>query len=216
MVYGVLMAYRETPLVAQRKVAQKSGLLHAAESLVKEGGFGALTIQALASAAGVGVGTVYRYFSNKDELSAEVFRRATICELEAAKIALLGTGPVPTRLAAATEVFAQRAFAAPKLAWALIAEPVDPALDLARLQYRKTYSMLFEAVISEGVETGVLAHQLPSLSAAALVGAMSESLLGPLRHSGCNEQTTEALRDFCLRALGVGGSVVDKSQHNFK
>jgi AcrR family transcriptional regulator len=59
------MAYRETPLVTQRKAAQKSALLHAAESLVREGGFGALTIQALASVAGVGVGTVYRYFSTK-------------------------------------------------------------------------------------------------------------------------------------------------------
>lgn len=205
------MAYRETPLVTQRKVAQKSGLLHAAESLVREGGFGALTIQALASAAGVGVGTVYRYFSNKDELSTEVFRRATIREVEAVKIALLAAGPVPPRLAAAAEVFAQRAFTAPKLAWALIAEPVDPAVDVARLQYRKTYSALFEAVISEGVEAGVLAPQLPSLSAAALVGAMAESLLGPLVHPGCNEQTTTALRDFCLRAVGAVGNVVDKS-----
>ncbi|MFQ3199474.1 MAG: AcrR family transcriptional regulator [Zhongshania sp.] len=205
------MVYRETPLVAQRKLAQKSGLLHAAEALVREGGFGALTIQALASAAGVGVGTVYRYFSNKDELSTEVFRRATIREVEAVKIALLATGPVPTRLAAAIEVFAQRAFAAPKLAWALITEPVDPAVDIARLQYRRTYSALFEAVISEGVEIGVLPPQLPSLSAAALVGAMAESLLGPLVHPGCNEQTTKALRDFCLRALGVVDCVAVKS-----
>jgi AcrR family transcriptional regulator len=186
-------------------------LLHAAEALVREGGFGALTIQALASAAGVGVGTVYRYFSNKDELSTEVFRRATIREVEAVKIALLATGPVPTRLAAAIEVFAQRAFAAPKLAWALITEPVDPAVDIARLQYRRTYSALFEAVISEGVEIGVLPPQLPSLSAAALVGAMAESLLGPLVHPGRNEQTTKALRDFCLRALGVVDCVAVKS-----
>jgi AcrR family transcriptional regulator len=205
------MAYRETPLVTQRKAAQKSALLHAAESLVREGGFGALTIQALASVAGVGVGTVYRYFSNKDELSTEVFSRATIREVEAVKIALLAAGPVPTRLAAAAEVFAQRAFAAPKLAWALIAEPVDPAVDLARLQYRKTYSALFEAVIFEGVETGVLAPQLPSLSAAALVGAMAESLLGPLVHPCCNEETSKALRDFCLRAVGVVDNVLHKS-----
>ncbi|MEX1665793.1 TetR/AcrR family transcriptional regulator [Zhongshania arctica] len=205
------MAYRETPLVTQRKAAQKSALLHAAESLVREGGFGALTIQALASVAGVGVGTVYRYFSNKDELSTEVFRRATIREVEAVQIALLSEGPVAIRLAAAAEIFAQRAFAAPKLAWALIAEPVDPAVDLARLQYRKRYSALFEAVISEGVETGVLAPQLPSLSAAALVGAMAESLLGPLVHPGCNEQTTSALRDFCLRAVGLVDSTADKS-----
>lgn len=197
------MAYRETPLVKQRKLAQKSGLLHAAESLVRGGGFGALTIQALAATAGVGVGTVYRYFSNKDELSTEVFRRATLREVEAVKVALLAEGAVSERLAVAIELFAQRAFAAPKLAWALIAEPVDPAVDIARLQYRKTYSALFEIVIAEGVDTGVLVPQIPSLSAAALVGAMAESLLGPLDHPSCNELTTTALREFCLRGVGV-------------
>jgi hypothetical protein len=84
-------------------------------------------------------------------------------------------------------------------------------VDIARLQYRRTYSALFEAVISEGVEIGVLPPQLPSLSAAALVGAMAESLLGPLVHPGCNKQTTQALRDFCLRALGVVDCVTVKS-----
>ncbi|MBW2939257.1 TetR/AcrR family transcriptional regulator [Zhongshania aquimaris] len=197
------MAYRETPMVKQRKLAQKSGLLRAAESLVREGGFAALTIQAVASKAGVGVGTVYRYFNNKDELSTEVFRRATIRELEAVKLALSAELSVAVRLADAAEVFAQRAFAAPKLAWALIAEPVDPAVDLARLEYRKAYSALFEAVIAEGVDSGVLVSQTPSLSAAALVGAMAESLLGPLDHPSCDSLTIVALREFCLRAVGV-------------
>jgi AcrR family transcriptional regulator len=197
------MAYRETPLVTQRKLAQKSALLHAAESLVREGGFGALTIQALASAAGVGVGTVYRYFSNKDELTTEVFRRATIREVDAVSAALDINGTNSDRLAAAAEVFSQRAFAAPKLAWALIAEPVEPAVDIARLKYRKKYAALFEKVIAKGVDSGELVPQMPALSAAALVGAMAESLLGPLDHLECRELTTAALRDFCLRAVGV-------------
>ncbi|CAA0089658.1 HTH-type transcriptional repressor Bm3R1 [Zhongshania aliphaticivorans] len=197
------MAYRETSLVKQRKATQKSALLYAAETLVREGGFGALTIQALAKSAGVGVGTVYRYFSNKDELSTEVFRRATAREVESVKLTLAIDESVPNRVVAASQVFAQRAFAAPKLAWALIAEPVDPAVDLARLEYRKTYSALFEAVIQEGVDSGVLVAQNPALSASALVGAMAESLLGPLGHAACNELTTKALGEFCLRAIGV-------------
>lgn len=197
------MAYRETPLVKQRKIAQKSGLLHAAESLVRQGGFGALTIQALASAAGVGVGTVYRYFSNKDELTTEVFRRATVREVDAVATALAMDGAISERLAVAAEVFSQRAFAAPKLAWALIAEPVEPAVDIARLKYRKRYAALFEKVIAEGVDSGELVAQIPALSAAALVGAMAESLLGPLNHQESNELTIAALRDFCLRAVGV-------------
>lgn len=197
------MAYRETDLVRQRKVAQKSGLLHAAETLVREGGFGALTIQAVAEGAGVGVGTVYRYFSGKDELATEVFKRASTREVAAVREALSGPGGAATRLAVATEVFAQRAFSAPKLAWALIAEPVDPAVDVARLQYRKTYTALFETVVANGVATGELPPQNPGLSAAALVGAMAESILGPLANPVCNAETIAALRLFCMRAVGA-------------
>jgi AcrR family transcriptional regulator len=197
------MAYRETDLVRQRKVAQKSGLLHAAETLVREGGFGALTMQAVAESAGVGVGTVYRYFSGKDELATEVFKRATSREVAAVREALNAPGGPAVCLATAAEVFAERAFAAPKLAWALIAEPVDPAVDLARLQYRKTYTGLFKTVIENGVVAGEFVPQRAALSAAALVGAMAESLLGPLDNPACNADTIAALRLFCLRAVGA-------------
>ncbi|WP_373077977.1 TetR/AcrR family transcriptional regulator [Zhongshania sp.] len=197
------MAYRETDLVRQRKVAQKSGLLHTAEALVREGGFGALTIQAVAEGAGVGVGTVYRYFSGKDELATEVFKRATGREVAAVREVLTGSGGPTACLAAAAEVFAVRAFGAPKLAWALIAEPVDPAVDLARLQYRKTYTALFEAVVQAGIDNGEFVPQSAALSAAALVGAMAESLLGPLDKHACDGDTIAALRLFCLRAVGA-------------
>ncbi|MDF1691594.1 MAG: TetR/AcrR family transcriptional regulator [Zhongshania sp.] len=197
------MAYRETDLVRQRKVAQKSGLLHTAEALVREGGFAALTIQAVAEGAGIGVGTVYRYFSGKDELATEVFKRATSREVSAVREALNGGGGPAACLATAVEVFAVRAFAAPKLAWALIAEPVDPAVDIARLQYRKTYTALFETVVQNGIVSGEFAPQSAALSAAALVGAMAESLLGPLDSPVCDADTIAALRLFCLRAVGA-------------
>jgi AcrR family transcriptional regulator len=197
------MAYRETPLVKQRKVAQKSGLLRAAETLLREGGFTSLTIQGVALGAGVGVGTVYRYFTGKDELATELFKRATERELAAVDLALNVQQSASERLAAAVEVFAQRALAAPTLAWALIAEPVDPAVDLARLQYRKAYAALFEQVISEGVETQEFVEQNATLSAAGLVGALAESLLGPLDHPGDECEVITELREFCLRSVGA-------------
>ena len=77
------MAYRETANVKARKAAQRDHLLHSAEQLVREGGFANLTMQTLAVAAGVGVGTLYRYFDNKAVLAAEVFRVATEREVAA-------------------------------------------------------------------------------------------------------------------------------------
>ncbi|MBQ5987644.1 MAG: TetR/AcrR family transcriptional regulator, partial [Clostridia bacterium] len=45
-------------------------LLDEARRQINECGYGALTIRGVASACGVGVGTVYNYFSSKDALVA--------------------------------------------------------------------------------------------------------------------------------------------------
>ena len=73
-----------------------------------------------------------------------------------------------------------RALRNPRLAWALIAEPVDPRVDAERIAYRARYAEL----IAAGLEAGIAAGELPSqdvrLTAAALVGGCGEALVGPL------------------------------------
>ena len=103
------MAYRETANVKARKAAQRDHLLHSAEQLVREGGFANLTMQTLAVAAGVGVGTLYRYFDNKAVLAAEVFRVATEREVAAVAQAMEHAGSFPERLSHVLQVFVQRA-----------------------------------------------------------------------------------------------------------
>lgn len=46
----------------------KEKLLAEADKQLQEVGYGAMTIQSIAKACGVGVGTVYNYFSSKDEI----------------------------------------------------------------------------------------------------------------------------------------------------
>lgn len=46
----------------------KEKLLAEADKQMQEVGYGAMTIQSIAKACGVGVGTVYNYFSSKDEI----------------------------------------------------------------------------------------------------------------------------------------------------
>ena len=163
------MAYRETIKIKERKAAQREALLLAAEKLVRAQGFAGLTIQALAQSAGVGVGTVYRYFSAKDELAAEVFRVATQREVAAVSEAINIDGDVSEKLRHAVEVFAHRAMRAPLFAWALIAEPAEPAVDAERIQYRQAYADEFETLLQDGVENHSLPPQNCALSAAALV-----------------------------------------------
>lgn len=196
------MAYRETQQVLDRKQARHQTLLRSAEALVREGGFAALTMQAVANSSGMAVGTVYRYFPNKEALAAAVFQSATEREVAAVEETLGRRAAPAERLADAVRNFAERAFAAPEFAWALIAEPVDPSVDRARLRYRQRYTELFAAVIDEGVRAGQFVSRYPSFAAAALVGAMAESLLGPLKHPEQPQLLIAELESVCLRALG--------------
>lgn len=48
----------------------ESRLIEEAKKQIEESGYGAMTIRSVAKACGVGVGTVYNYFSSKEELVA--------------------------------------------------------------------------------------------------------------------------------------------------
>lgn len=159
-------------------------IARAAHQVVAEGGYAAASVQAVAERAGVAVGSVYRHFPSKSELFAEVFRRASQRELDVLAALASEPGPVRERVAAATEGFARRALAGPVLAYALIAEPVDPAVEAERLEFRRGYRDAFAAALREGVETGELREHDSQTVAAALVGALAEALVGPLAANG--------------------------------
>ncbi len=53
---------------------KRQEILHAALELIAEHGFHGAPIASIADRAGVGAGTIYRYFENKDVLITELFR----------------------------------------------------------------------------------------------------------------------------------------------
>ncbi|MBW2271471.1 MAG: TetR/AcrR family transcriptional regulator [Deltaproteobacteria bacterium] len=54
------------------QIQRRNRLLEVARSLASEGGYPAVTVRDVAEQAGMGLATVYRYFSSKDHLIAEV------------------------------------------------------------------------------------------------------------------------------------------------
>jgi AcrR family transcriptional regulator len=103
--------------------------------------------------------------------------------------------------------FAERALRNPRLAWALLAEPVDPRVDAERLAYRERYAALVAQTLRAGIAAGELPGQNVALTAAALVGGCGEALVGPLspapgRGPGQHE-VVAALRTFVRRAVGA-------------
>ncbi len=203
------MVYRPTEKTQARKAALKKQLLDAALLLVATGGFGALTIQAVAQQAGIATGAVYKHFESKAQLCAEVFRLATEKEVAMVRETALREGAPATRLLDTIETFAKRALRGQRLAYALIAEPVDTLVDAERLRYRQDYADIFRQLVEQGIGSGDFAPQVSAVSAAALVGAITESLVGPLswqmnaRPSMEQTRLIRSIQAFCLRAVAM-------------
>jgi AcrR family transcriptional regulator len=195
--------YRRTPAIQARLDDQRSAILEAAADLLAEQGYAACAVAAVAARAGVAAGTVYRHFDSKAALVAEVFRAVVDREVAAVATAVASASGVDARTSAFIETFAGRALKAPRLAYALLAEPVDPAVDELRLQYRLSFRDIVAGVIADGVTSGAVPPQNPQLVAAALVGAVGEALVGPLATGTEDPDTVPTLIDFARRALGA-------------
>lgn len=201
------MAYRPTERTEARRRATRGQIVHAAHELIARGGYRDASIAAVAERAGIATGTVYRHFGSKAELFAEVFRTASQREVDATAAAAraLGDGaPLAARLAAGVEAFTRRALRGRRLAWALLAEPVDPAVEAERLVFRRAYAATFAALLEDGVRAGDIPPLNVDLAAAALVGAMGEALVGPLSPVGPKTDEDSLVADlvtFCLRSV---------------
>ena len=193
------MAYRPTARTEARRAEVRARIVRAAFELIRRGGYREASVAAVASGAGVATGTVYRHFPSKAELFAEVFRVASQHEVDAVTAAMAPPAPVPDRIARGVETFARRALRGRRLAWALLAEPVDPAVESERLVFRQAYAWVFSSALREGVQDGSLPPQDPALTAVALVGAIGEVLTQP--HSADEEALVASLVRFCLRSI---------------
>ena len=199
------MPYRPTDRTEARRAATRERIVRAAHALIARGGYREAQVAAVAAGAGVATGSVYNHFPSKAELFAEVFRRASQREVDATRgAASAAGGAAPQRLAAAVETFARRALRGRRLAWALLAEPVDPAVEVERLAFRRAYAAGFAQVLREGVDAGELPRQNVELTAAALVGALGEALVGPLSPVADDVDADALVADlvtFCLRSV---------------
>ena len=201
------MAYRRTEHVQARLDAQRVRIVASATRLLAERGYAGCSIAAVSAAAGVSAGTVYNHFSGKSELVAEVFRSVVTREVQAVQQAVRGCHGATERTIALIETFAGRALKSPRLAYALLAEPVDPAVDALRLEFRIAFRDIAAGSIADGIADGEIPPQDAGVVAAALVGAIGEALVGPL--AGVPDAgTVPTLIRFALNALGLNAQGV--------
>jgi AcrR family transcriptional regulator len=183
--------------------SQRAAILDAAVELLSEQGYAGCSMAAVAARAGIATGSVYRHFPGKTELVLELFRLVCGHEVEAVAKAAAQPGDLVQRVVAVVETFSSRALKSPRLAYALLVEPVDLPVEAERLVFRRTFRDIAAARIADAVAAGDLPPQNPEITAAALIGAMSEILVGPLADGAPEVDTMPVLIAFTMRALGV-------------
>ena len=191
----------------QRDGSTRERLVRAAREVLERGGYATASGIAIAERAGVSAGALYRHFPSKAELFVEVLRAAGEHELAEMNAAATHAESFMERLEAVVATYARRALHNRRLAWALVYEPVDPLVDAERLVYRRNYCRGMAALLREGIVAGEFSNENADLTAAALVGVISETLVGPLSPIG-GETASEAeivasLLRFCRRSVGV-------------
>jgi AcrR family transcriptional regulator len=202
------MPYRRTENVVRKLAARHDAIVSAACEIAAEAGMAAVQIAPVAERAGIATGTVYRYFPSKTELVAALV--AALAEREMAALeraANAAPGPL-SALAAAIASFAARALANRRLAFALIAEPVEPEIDRARASFRQALAAALEKLIRRALDAGRLSDQDAALAAPALLGALIAALIGPHAPAVPADPAqvrarVQMLTLFALRALGV-------------
>jgi len=209
------MSYRPTEKTEARKKSQRRLILNSALKLVIEKGFINLTIAAVAEKAEVATGTVYKYFDSKTALCTEVFKLGGELELRYVQNTVFPEGILPgelsckKRLLAVITAFAERALENYRFAYAMLAEPIDPMIEVERLNYRRSFAHIIEALIDEGIDTREFCQQDSKVTASALVGALAETMLGPIGASEpdascCDQQVLiENIKRFSERAVSM-------------
>jgi AcrR family transcriptional regulator len=180
-------------------------ILSAALEVVSDGGFRNLQMLSVAASAGLSVGAIYRYYTSKASLCAALVAKVSAGELAVLQAIAASEAPAPVRLADGVKAFVRRALQNRQLAYAMIAEPVDEAVDAERLLWRGHISRVFEGIIAEGVADESLRDTPPDLAASCVVGAFMEALIGPLSPEkpaeGGWESYVEVISEFCLAAV---------------
>lgn len=174
------MPYRRSALMQERLADNRARIMRSTRQLIARGGFRAARIAAVASAAGLSTGAIYRYFPSQAELFIEVLTAAVAHEIELLERITAAPHPAALRLQGAVEAFAGRALEGRNLAYAFIAEPIGAQVEVARLRSRREFSEVFQRLMIAGMQSGEFPQQDAEVAAACIVGAFTEALVGPI------------------------------------
>lgn len=188
---------------AIRASETRERIVESAVAIIRAEGLRAAQMSLIAHAAGVGVGSLYKHFPSQAELLAEIYDRTVSHELTVLReVFEAGEGEALERLAAGVRTFCERSLEAGNLAHALMFEPAGRIVDEHRLRLREAFRVAIAGLIGEAVREGALQPHDVATSSAAVVGIMTETLVGPL--SGTAGRRSRRTRAEFITTIAVG------------
>lgn len=167
---------RNSGRLERRKARTRATILEAASQLFREQGFERTSIAQIAEAADTGVGTLYGYFANKDEILREVLRHHGEEEIASFLAAITESTLHIDRLCLALGAFARWVRDNRTLlmsAFEASARSREPD-DSAAVSIAKS----LVTMIKEGIAAGEIRPIPPVITAKALISTYSMAMLG--------------------------------------
>ena len=177
----------------QFRSATRDALLDAAAAAFERNGPANVRMEDVAAAAGVAVGTVYNYFSDRAELVRAVMEsrtRGLLADLDAVLRDDGGKGAdeFPRQLTRFVEAIGQHLDANRVLLTAMIDEQHERGIDAKAMSRRQTkLSQILEraeALMASGIRARTLAKNDPAIYAALLIGMIRGLALSTLSKRG--------------------------------
>lgn len=190
MTTPTLDSTRNASRLERRKARTRAAILEAARQLFQEQGFESTSIAQIAEAADSGVGTLYGYFSNKDDILHEVLRSHGEQITREFLDSVNEQTPALERLCLALNGFAR--YLRDNRILLHSAFQVDSRNPRAESNPSAWIIRQYTMMIRDGIERGELAPVPPETTARALVSAYTMAMLGVAHWRGAEDDPRTA------------------------
>ena len=200
------MAYQQTEKVKKKLQHKKNGIIQAAKEVLVDQSYNGISIKSIAKKAGIATGTVYLYFSNKDQLIETVVEEMYIKLLDSIKKERAKHTNVFDKLKASMEATIKLFIKEQHLAKILLIQipAVNHAFNLKLNDFEKELIQLTESDLKELTEQGLLPRQDIQIGAMAFVGGFRQVIMSWLSDGKPEnlEAAYDTLIQYNLRGLG--------------
>jgi AcrR family transcriptional regulator len=184
--------------------------MQAAVHVFAEKGYYAATVRDVVAAAGVGIGTFYFHFPDKETLFVHLYDETADFLIQALSQALNSRSALPQQIAAALQSYFNIAIYEPAVVQLLLVGGIGAAPELAahRVEFRERLVSAWQRPLDHAAEHGAIAAQDTRRTAEALAGAADEVVLNVLARPRPEADAADAIQELtalALRAVGYSG-----------